>query len=97
MVSVGCEIATRLGRKDEIVAARGIEPGDVGEFGKPPLRAAPGKHSDNVDRFRDQGAWDGDDRFLDELLKPPQRAESGPGMDRPDAAGMSRSPSLQEV
>ncbi len=57
------------GRKYEVVAARGIKAGDEGEFGKAPLRAASGKDGDDVYGLGDQGARDGDDGFLDELLE----------------------------
>jgi hypothetical protein len=44
--------------------------GHASEFGQTTIRAAAGQHGDDVDGFCDQGAGNGDDGFLDELLNP---------------------------
>lgn len=43
----------------------------------------------DIDRFCDQGAWECDDSFLNELLESPQGTERGAGMDGADTAGMA--------
>ena len=43
------------------------------------IGTAPGKNGDDVDGFGDQGTRDGNDGFLDELLKPAQGAKRGAG------------------
>ena len=47
----------------------GVEAGDAGEFGKTPVGAAACENGDEVDGLGDQGAWDGDDGFLNELFE----------------------------
>ena len=60
-------------------------------------RPAAGEHRDDVDGLGDQGARNGDDGFLDELLEPAQRADAGAGVDGADAAGMAGAPGLEEI
>ena len=55
------------------------------------------QHGDEIDGLGKQRAWDSDDRFLDQLLHPPQRAERGPGVDRADPAGVARAPRFEEI
>ena len=83
-------------RLKAVVAGRS-EPCDAGEFGQAAIGAATGKNGDDVDGLRDQGARDGDDGFLDELLEPAQRAERGARVDGADAAGMTRAPGLEQI
>ena len=42
-------------------------------------------------------ARNGDDRFLDQLLHPPERTDRTSGMDRPDPARVAGAPGLEEV
>jgi hypothetical protein len=39
----------------------------------------------------------GDDRFLDQLLHPPERTDRAAGVDRPDPAGVAGPPGLEEI
>ena len=70
---------------------------DVREFGEPAIGATAGQDGDDVDGLGDQGARNGDDGFLDELLEAAQRAERRAGMKGADAAGMAGAPGLQQV
>ena len=79
------------------VITRRAEPFDAGEFGETARGAAPVKHRDEVDGFGDQGARDGDDGFLDELLKPPQRTDSAASMDGANAARMAGAPGFDKI
>ena len=74
--------------------AAGTDPLRIGEA---TLGAAPGKNSDDVDRFGDQRARNSDDGLLDQLLKTAQRAERRACVDCPDAAGVTGAPGFQEV
>src|SRR3546814_7696574 len=50
-----------------------------------------------VDGLGDQGARDGDDSFLDQLLHPPERTDGASGVDRPNPARVAGAPSLEEI
>ena len=79
------------------VVAVGTKTFDTGKLHEPPLRTTTGQDGNEVDRFRDQGAWNGDDGFLDELLEPAQGPDGRTRMDRADAARVTRSPGLEEI
>ena len=42
-------------------------------------------------------ARNGDDRFLDQLLHPPQGTDRASGVDRPDPARVAGAPGLEEI
>lgn len=83
-------------RGDAVVAV-GAEALNAGEFGEAARCAAAGEHGDEINRLRDQGARDGDDGFLNELLHAAERADGGAGVDGADAAGMAGAPGLQQI
>src|SRR3546814_9572815 len=74
-----------------------VEPVDAGQFGKASPGAIAHQHGDEVDGLGDQGARDGDDSFLDQLLHPPERTDGASGVDRPNPARVAGAPSLEEI
>src|SRR3546814_1927351 len=70
---------------------------DTSELGQAARRSSTRKHRDHVDGFRDQCARDRDDGLLDQLLEASKCANGCCGVDRSDAAGVPRAPSLQEI
>ena len=82
---------------DAVIAGSRVEAGDFGQFGETALPPASGQHGDDIDGFGDQSAGDGNDGFLDELLKAAQCTDRRAGMDGADAAGMAGAPGLQKV
>src|SRR5207237_2779099 len=83
-------------RLDHVVTGR-TEVANVPDAREPALSPAPGQHGDQIDGLRDQPPRDGHDRLLHQLFEASQRADRGRGMDRADAAGMPRAPSLQQI
>ncbi len=83
------------GGQDVISGVR--EAANGGEIDQAPLCATASEHGDDVDGFGNHRARHCDDGFLDELLKPPKRAQRGAGMDGANAAGMAGAPSFQQV
>jgi len=70
---------------------------DDRKLDQPPFGAAARQDRDEIDGLRNEGAWHGDDRFLNELFESPQRANGGPGMDRADPARMAGAPGFQQI
>lgn len=91
-----CRTAVALddGGRDAVIAVR-AEAIDTGEFGQPARGTAPGEDGNEIDRLGDQRTRNGDDRFLNELFHPAQRADGAAGVDRADA--MAGAPCLQQV
>ena len=85
------------GGNQAIVTGDRVEPVDAGQFGQTPPGAIAHQHGNEVDGLGDQGARDGDDRFLDQLLHPPKSADGASGVDRPDPAGVAGAPGLEEI
>src|SRR5215469_7809224 len=93
MASFGCALDRRL---KEVVPTE-LEAFDDCELDQLAFGATSCQNRDEVDGLCDQRPRHGDDRFLDELLEPPQRADGGAGVDRADPTRMASPPGLQEI
>ena len=82
--------------REHIVASR-TETFDDSELRQSAFRAAARQYRDQVDRFSNEGARNGDDGFLDELFESPQGADRRAGVDRADPARMAGAPGFQQV
>src|SRR5438874_6681161 len=82
---------------DELVVAIGREALDMCKFGKTAIATSARQHRDHVDGFGDQGARDGDNGFLNQLLQPTQGTDGRSRMQGADTAGMAGAPGLQQV
>ena len=69
----------------------------MSELDQPPFGSPARKHRDDVDGFGDERTRNGNDRFLYKLLKPPQGAERGAGVDRSNPARVASAPGLQKI
>src|SRR3546814_3193227 len=75
----------------------GVEALDPGDGLDPAPLAPAADEDDEVDRLGDQPARHRDHGLLDELLQSVERRMGRVGVDRGDAAGMTRVPGLQHV
>src|SRR5689334_11033037 len=81
----------------KVVIAGRTQGDDLGEFAQSAVPAPTVEDSDDIDRFGDQGAGHGDDRFLNQLFETEQRPACRSGMNSTDAAGVTGTPGLEQV